>query len=100
MDEKIHKWFMKDKPIEFATKEDEYKFYIEELKKAFDDVVWMAIRYAHNRHSYAPGMVRDACKIRAKFGDFHLKDDAVIRESKDKSGLPGDSLKDLLEKYK
>lgn len=34
---------------------------IETLKKCFEDVVWMAVRYAHGRMTYAPPhMVRDA----------------------------------------
>lgn len=28
------------------------------LIKAFEDVVWMAIRYAHGRQTYAPSLVR------------------------------------------
>lgn len=35
---------------------------IETLKHCFEEVIWMAIRYAHGRHTYAPGMVRDAVK--------------------------------------
>lgn len=30
------------------------------LKKCFEDTIWMAIRYAHGRHTYAPSMVRDS----------------------------------------
>jgi len=101
MDEEIHKWFMKDKPIEFATKEDKYKFYIERLKEAFDDIVWMAIRYANNRRTFAPTIVREACKIRAKFGDFHLKDDKTLDgPTTDGWVCKNDNLRDLLEKYK
>lgn len=32
------------------------------LKQCFDDVIWMAIRYADGRHTYAPSMVRNAVK--------------------------------------
>ena len=74
---------------------------LEELKKAFDDIFWEAIRYGNNRHTYAPGMVRDACKVRAKFGDFHLKPDDTL-EGWHETSISGksDNLKDLLEEYK
>jgi hypothetical protein len=32
------------------------------LKKAYEDVIWMAIRYANGRATYAPSMVRDSIK--------------------------------------
>lgn len=35
----------------------------EKLTKAFEDVIWMAIRYANGRHTYAPSMVRDAIRM-------------------------------------
>ncbi len=34
----------------------------EQLKQLFEDVIWMAIRYAHGRHTYAPYMVRSTIK--------------------------------------
>ena len=34
----------------------------EELKQIIDDTLWMAIRYAHGRHTYAPGIVREVWK--------------------------------------
>lgn len=53
---------------------------IEALKHCFEEVIWMAIRYAHGRHTYAPGMVRDAVtKYRKIFPDFVLKEDVVIK---------------------
>ena len=53
---------------------------VEILRKCFEDTIWMAIRYAHGRHTYAPGMVRDAViKYRELFPDFVLKDDIVIK---------------------
>lgn len=75
---------------------------IEQLKKAFDDIIWMAIRYANNRRTYAPSMVRDACKIRANFGDFKLRPDVALEDQNDECGLylESDNLKDLLEKYR
>ena len=35
---------------------------IETLKECFEDVVWMAIRYADGKQTYAPGLVRSAIK--------------------------------------
>ena len=35
---------------------------IKTLSHCFDEVIWMAIRYADGRHTYAPSMVRDAIK--------------------------------------
>lgn len=34
-----------------------------ELQKAIEDILWMAARYAHGRHTYAPSMVRDSVKV-------------------------------------
>lgn len=53
---------------------------IEVLKHCFEEVIWMAIRYAHGRNTYAPDMVRDAVtKYKEVFPDFVLKDDIVIK---------------------
>jgi len=35
---------------------------IEKLKNVFEETIWMAIRYADGRHTYAPSKVRDAVK--------------------------------------
>ena len=34
----------------------------DEARQIVRDIYWMAIRYADNRHSYAPGMCNDALK--------------------------------------
>jgi len=31
-------------------------------QKTIEDLLWMAARYAHGRHTYAPGIIRDAVK--------------------------------------
>ena len=73
---------------------------IEEIKQAFDDVIWMAIRYAHGRSTYAPGMVRDACGARAKFGDFQLKEDDTLEDIYvTPVSIKDDDLRDLIELY-
>lgn len=99
-DDEFREWFLEGKPIEFGTKADMYEFYLEELKKAFDDIIWMALRYANNRHTYAPGVVRKACRIRAKIGDFHLKPDNTLEDFEGGHTFKHDNLRDLLEKYR
>ncbi|WP_299523559.1 hypothetical protein [uncultured Lutibacter sp.] len=50
------------------------------LKKCFDDVVWMAIRYADGRHTYAPDMVKCAInEFKKVFPDWELKEDITIK---------------------
>ncbi len=36
---------------------------LDKLKKAFEDVIWMAARYASGRSTYAPSMVREAVNL-------------------------------------
>jgi hypothetical protein len=49
------------------------------LKSAIEDIFWMAARYAHGRHTYAPSMVRDSVKVfKDVFPDFKIKHDKVI----------------------
>jgi hypothetical protein len=75
----------------------------QQLKKCFEDTIWMAIRYAHGRSTYAPGMVRDAVKLyQSIYPDFKLKQDVTI-EAPDKEDLNGmsfesDYLHDLFER--
>lgn len=74
----------------------------ETLKKCFEDVIWMAIRYADGRHTYAPGMVRDAIKnFKTIFPDWKLRNDVTIKPP-DESEISGfnfrdDYLDDLFE---
>jgi hypothetical protein len=50
-----------------------------ELKNAIEDILWMAARYAHGRHTYAPSMVRDSvATFKRIFPDFKIKQDHVI----------------------
>lgn len=49
------------------------------LKNIVNDLLWMAARYAHGRHSYAPGMVRTAIKdMKLLFPDWEPREDVVI----------------------
>lgn len=73
---------------------------LRKMRRAFEDVIWMAVRYADGRHTYAPSMVRDAIKeVKEVFPDFKLKDDGVIEKPKeiDWVGAPSDYLWDLFE---
>jgi hypothetical protein len=52
---------------------------MEDLQKAIEDILWMAARYAHGRHTYAPSMVRDSvATFKRVFPDFKIKQDHVI----------------------
>ena len=72
------------------------------LKKVIHDTLWMAIRYAHGRHTYAPSMVRDAVKaLKELYPDFQLREDNTIKppqkEEIDDMCLREDWLDDLFE---
>lgn len=72
---------------------------IAKLHKCFDDVVWMAIRYAHGRHTYAPGMVRDAiASFQEVFPEWKPKEDCTITlpDETSRLALAGDYLHDLV----
>lgn len=75
-----------------------------QLLEIINDILWMAIRYAHGRHTYAPHMVRDAVrKLKNLYPDFKLKPDTTItpptEEELEKGGwvIRGDYLDDLFE---
>lgn len=83
---------------------------IQKLKRAYEDVIWMAIRYANGRQTYAPYMVRDSIRaFQSVFPDWKPRHDRTIKEDKEmllnwrKSNGPealhldGDWLDDLFE---
>jgi hypothetical protein len=54
------------------------------IKAAIEDILWMAARYAHGRHTYAPSMVRDSVKVfKELFPDLKIKQDHVIEPPKE-----------------
>ena len=62
---------------------------LEVLKCCFEDVIWMAIRYAHGRHTYSPSMIRDAIKDFQKvYPDWKPKRDITI-DPPDESDIGG-----------
>jgi hypothetical protein len=51
------------------------------LQSAIEDIIWMAARYAHGRHTYAPSMVRDSVAVfKDVFPDFKIKQDRIINQ--------------------
>lgn len=64
---------------------------IDNLENVIQDIFWMARRYAHGRHTYAPSMVRGVYKIIKKY-DINIKKDDTIKPPK-KSELQGISLR-------
>jgi len=76
----------------------------EKLKHCFEETIWMALRYANGRSTYAPQMVRDAVKkFQEVYPDWKLRPDPTIkpfRESGLTEGyqLESDCLHDLLPK--
>ena len=54
------------------------------LQSAIEDILWMAARYAHGRHTYAPSTVRDSVAVfKDVFPDFKIKQDHVIEPPTD-----------------
>ena len=76
----------------------------ETLLKAFEDTIWMAMRYASGRHTYAPYMVRDAIKaVQSVYPDWKPKPDPTLAEDRKRKedrgsrmNLEGDWLDDLV----
>ena len=72
------------------------------LKEAYEDVIWMAIRYANGRATYAPSMVRDSIKQFQKvFPSWKPRNDPTLKIDKkwlrDTRNLESDWLDDLVE---
>ena len=53
------------------------------LEKVILDTFWMARRYAHGRHTYAPDMVRDAYKALKQLG-IKIEHDVTIQPPDEK----------------
>jgi len=66
------------------------------LIKIIQDTFWMARRYAHGRHTYAPGIVRDAYQVLKKMG-IKIKHDQTIKPPEKVSGYLSDYLDDVNE---
>jgi len=56
---------------------------IQKLKHAFEETIWMAIRYADGRRTYAPDTVRQAInQFKIVFPDWKPRPDGVIKPPK------------------
>ena len=52
----------------------------EELKQIIQDIFWMAVRYAHGRHTFAPHTIRENIKNMQKlYPDWKPKKDHTIQ---------------------
>lgn len=49
-----------------------------QLEKIIKDIFWMARRYAHGRHTYAPSIVRDSYIKLKEFGIDIPKDNTIL----------------------
>jgi hypothetical protein len=57
---------------------------IQTLRQCYEDVIWMAIRYADGRHTYSPGMVRESVRnFKRIFPDFKLREDITLTKPED-----------------
>jgi len=93
---------IKDEPVtlhNIAVGEKVYSAGMEtDLLKIIDDILWMAVRYAHGRHTYAPHMVRDAVfKMKELYPGYKIKDDQTLSKCPEDACIPGDYLNDLFE---
>ena len=71
---------------------------IEILKSCFTDMIWMAIRYAHGRHTYAPLLVREAVhNFKSVFPDWEMKGDHVIKPPAEEDISGGSFRSDYLD---
>ena len=72
------------------------------LKECFQDTIWMAIRYANGRHTYAPHTVREQIEnFKKVFPDFELRFDRTIEKPSEDMlkgiAIPTDYLYDLFK---
>ena len=74
------------------------------LIQIIKDIIWMAVRYAHGRHTYAPSMVRDAMREFKKIcPEYRYRDITIEAPEMDDlisagSRFREDWLDDLIEK--
>jgi len=68
-----------------------------ELVSFIDDLLWMAARYAHGRHTYAPAVIRDVIDhMRSIYPEWRPKRDLMIKPRQpDESGFDSDYLDDI-----
>jgi len=65
----------------------------DKLRGAIEDILWMAIRYADGRRTYAPSTVRRAVKVfKEVYPDFKVKHDITIEPPKEEELKVGDKI--------
>ena len=75
------------------------------LKKAYEEIYWMAMRYANGRATYAPSMVRESIEaFQEVFPDWKPRPDPTLKSDRElySKGHPdgpikSDWLDDLVE---
>jgi hypothetical protein len=74
------------------------------VSRAFEDTIWMAIRYANGRLSYSPSMVRGSVKMyQSVYPNWKPKFDSTIQFDYDneyRGAHQGDCLADILAEDK
>ena len=69
----------------------------DKIKEAITDILWMAIRYADGRHTYAPSTVRRAVKtIKEVYPDFKIKEDTTLIQPNEEDLFGASSKEDYL----
>ena len=99
MPEPKNKQTKSDLKVQLNALEKENKI----LKEIFNDTIWMALRYADGRHTYAPSIIRDSVKKMEEIDpEWSLRTDITIHPPSEviENGLSlkSDYLYDLLPK--
>jgi len=69
----------------------------DKIKGVITDILWMAIRYADGRHTYAPSTVRRAVKvIKEVYPDFKITEDITLIQPNEKDLFGTSSKEDYL----
>ena len=69
----------------------------DKIKGVITDILWMAIRYADGRHTYAPSTVRRAVKvIKEVYPDFKITEDTTLIQPNEKDLFGTSSKEDYL----
>lgn len=67
-----------------------------QLINIIEDILYMSIRYAHGRKTFAPHIVRGAVtKLKRIDPDFKVRKDDILKPAPEGVLIPGDYLNDL-----
>lgn len=68
----------------------------ENLRTIVNDLLWMAARYAHGRHTFAPSTIREVVRfMRKTYKDWEPERDETIEPPEKIVGLRSDYLDDI-----